>query len=241
MADNKKSIHDKHRQRVYQEIAEGGLDHLSEHRVMEYMLFFCIPRGDTNPLAHALIDYFGSLAGVLEASEEELMKIKGVGPATARYLHSFPALDRYYLANKNKRGLRLNTTENRVKYLFPLFRGVKRECFYMIALDERAKLLKPILLVEGSGSSVNVSIPKMVHEVSLVGASCVLFAHNHPNKIAIPSQKDILATGLLVRALAMLEIRVLDHIILSNDDYYSLFDQGKLPFYNMETGEIRYY
>ncbi len=241
MSQTEKSVHENHRQRVYREVEEGGFAHWPEHRVLEYMLFFCIPRGDTNPLAHALIEHFGSLAGVLEASEEQLRTVKGVGPATARFLHAFPELNRYYAMNKAKKGLRLNNTENRIQYLLPLFRGMRTEAFYMIALDERAKLIKPILLCEGSSSSLNVTIPKLINEASLSGASCVLLAHNHPGKLAIPSQEDIFATGNMIRALGLLEIRVLDHIIIANEEYYSLFDQEKMPFFNMKTGELRYY
>ncbi|MFI3169312.1 MAG: JAB domain-containing protein [Faecalibacterium sp.] len=236
-----KSVHDKHRKRVYQEIAAGGIDHWPEHRVMEYLLFFCTPRGDTNPLAHRLIERFGSFAGVLEATEAQLCTVEGVGPSTARFLHAFPAIDRYYIKNKTQKGLRLVTTQVRVEYIMPLFRGRKTEAFYMIAMDERAKLIKPILLTEGSSGSVHVPIPKVVHEAAMSGASCVLFAHNHPNTLAIPSQDDITATGNIIRALGLLEIRVLDHIIVSNEDYFSLFDQEKLPYFNMKTGELRYY
>ncbi len=241
MANSEKSIHHNHRQRVYQEIAQGGIDHWPEHRVLEYMLFFCTPRGDTNPLAHALIDHFGSFAGVLEASEAQLLAVKGVGPATARFLHAFPGLDRYYLASKTKKGTKLDTTASRVQYLLPVFRGLKTEAFYMIAMDERARLIKPILLTEGSSSSANVSIPKVANEAALSGASCVILAHNHPGKLPLPSQGDIIATGNMIRALGMLEIRVLDHIIIANEEYFSFFDQEKLPFYNMKTGELRYY
>ncbi len=241
MPKKEKSIHEKHRQRVYQEIEDGGIDHLPEHRVLEYMLFFSIPRGDTNPLAHALIEHFGSLAAVLEASEEQLRTVKGIGPATARFLHAFPALDRYYINSKSKKGLRLDTTEKRAAYIVPLFRGLKTEAFYMIALDERSKLIKPILLMEGNKSSVNVPVPKLINEASQAGAVSVLFAHNHPNKVLHPSQDDIVATGNMMRALGLLQIRVLDHLIVADGEYFSLFDHEQMPYYNMKTSELRYY
>ncbi len=233
--------HKNHRQRVYQEIEDGGIDHLPEHRVLECMLFTCVPRIDTNPLSHALIKQFGSLAGVLEASEAQLMEVVGVGPVTARYLHTFPLFSRYYAMSKAKHSNRLSTTEARAEYLLSLFRGLKTEAFYMIALDERAQLIRPILLSEGSASESNIPVPKLIGAASSVGAVSVLFAHNHPGKIAMPSQSDIDATGNMIRALGVIEVRVLDHIIVANEEHYSMFEQGILPFFNMKTGELRFY
>ncbi len=241
MAQPEKSIHENHRQRVYQEVEKGGIVHWPEHRVLEYMLFNCIPRGDTNPLAHRLISRFGNLYGVLEASKEDLLTVEGVGAKTANYLRSLCFFEQHRAANQATKGLRLNTTESRVKYLQGLFQQHKKEVFYMVAMDERAKLLRPVLLMEGSASAVNVTMPKLVSEAAVSGAATVLFAHNHPNRIAIPSQDDIVATGQMIRALGMLEIHVLDHIVLAGNDYFSMFEQEKLPFFNMKSGELRHY
>ena len=100
MADGPKNaknrpVHENHRERMRRRVEKYGLDSLEEHEALEYLLFFVIPRRDTNPLAHALIGRFGSFAGVLEASEEELRTVEGIGPAAARFLHMLPAVDRY--------------------------------------------------------------------------------------------------------------------------------------------------
>ncbi len=241
MAKTEQSIHAKHRQRVYDEVALGGIDHWPEHRVLEYMLFFCIPRGDTNPIAHALIDRFGNLAGVLEASEKHLQEVKGVGAVTARFLHAFPAFDRYYVTSKTKKGLFLKSPEQIERVVLPLFHAQQNEMFYMLLLDERKKLLKTLLLSEGSASVVNVSIAKVVQAATLADAKHVVLAHNHPNQLAIPSQKDVEATGNIMRALGMIEVHVLDHLVVADNDCFSMFAKGVMPYYNMETGQLNYY
>lgn len=238
---NPRPMHENHRQRVYAEIAEVGLDHLPNHRVLEYILFFVIKRGDTNPLAHRLIQHFGSLAGVLEAEEEQLLEIEGVGPATARYLHALSGVARYYVSDKGKKNTRLATVEVRAKYLLNLFRGERKEVFYMVALDERANLIRPILIGEGASGVADVSIPRLVHEAAVSNASSVILAHNHPNKLPIPSQSDVVATATVQRSLGILGVRVLDHFVIANEEYYSMFEKGVFPYYNAKTGELRYY
>ena len=91
-----KQIHEGHRSRMYARVEREGLDGLAPHEVLEYLLYFTNARRDTNALAHALLDRFGDFASVLEASEEELMQVKGIGPATARMLHSMLPISRYY-------------------------------------------------------------------------------------------------------------------------------------------------
>lgn len=90
------SIHEEHRARMQERVARDGLTSLAAHEVLEYLLYFSIPRRDTNPLAHRLIQHFGGFCQVLDASEEELMQVQGIGPASARLLHSFRDVARFY-------------------------------------------------------------------------------------------------------------------------------------------------
>ena len=92
MAEKKKSIHTGHRGRVKEEFLARGIEGWPDHRVLELMLFFALPQGDTNPLAHELIDRFGSLDRVLDALPEELMKTPGLGTHAATFLKLFPAV-----------------------------------------------------------------------------------------------------------------------------------------------------
>ncbi len=238
---NQNNVHHKHRQRVFYEIEQTGLDVLSEHRVLEYLLFFCIPRKDTNEIAHALINKFGNFSAVLEASEADLQTVDGIGPAAAKFLHAMPALTQYYAVNKAKEDNNFEFTEERVKYILPLFRSKKKETFYMLIFNARGKMVKSILLEEGTAQSVNVDVKKVASLAMQAGAASVILAHNHPGGVALPSQNDITATANIMRALGVLQISVRDHIIVSGEDYYSMKDNGQMPFYNMKTHELRFF
>lgn len=245
MADGPKNaknrpVHENHRERMRRRVEKYGLDSLEEHEALEYLLFFVIPRRDTNPLAHALIERFGSFAGVLEASEEELRAVEGIGPAAARFLHMLPAVDRYYAVSRSKGTRRFTTTAQLGEYLVPLFRGQKRESLLLLALDERRRLLRTVWLNTGTVSAVDIGVNKIATETVAAGASIVVLAHNHPGGVALPSKEDIVATGNAMRALGLLGVHVQDHIIVAGEEYTSLRDTHRLPFYNFKTGELSY-
>lgn len=234
-------VHENHRERMRRRVEAYGLESLEEHEALEYLLFFVIPRRDTNPIAHALIDRFGSFAGVLEAGEDELRTVEGVGPAAARFLHLLPAIDRYYAVSRTRPARKLENTGQLANYLIPLFRGRKQEHLVLLALDDRAKLLRTVWLDSGTVGAVDVSVSKIASEALAAGASAVVLAHNHPGGVALPSREDIVATGNVMRALGLLHVHVLDHIIVAGEEYTSLRDTRRLPFYNFKTGELQYF
>lgn len=138
------SIHEEHRARMQERVARDGLTSLAAHEVLEYLLYFSIPRRDTNPLAHRLIQHFGGFCQVLDASEEELMQVQGIGPASARLLHSFRDVARFYQIQKHKEHpVQLRNAEMCCEYIRPLFNDPKREEFYMIAMNDDYVPLKP--------------------------------------------------------------------------------------------------
>ena len=104
MADGKeRPIHENHRARMQERVAHNGMESLAEHEVLEYMLYLAIPRQDTNPLAHRLIDHFGSFCRVMEATPQELMQVKGVGPRSAQLISDIMEFGRYYAVKKRKK------------------------------------------------------------------------------------------------------------------------------------------
>ena len=130
-------IHEGHRQRLKNRFLTEGLDHFEEVQVLELLLFYCIPQKDTNPIAHALLDRFGSLAQVLEAPPSELKKVPGVKDAVATYLPLITSACRYYLVNRSSNGVILNTIDECGKYLLPFFCGRRNETVYLLCLDAR--------------------------------------------------------------------------------------------------------
>lgn len=226
---SKKPVHEDHRSRMRAKVKQYGLASLAEHEALEYVLFFAIPRRNTNPIAHALLGRFGSFADVLEADEKELVTVPGVGPATAHFLHTLTEIDRYYLTSRSKVRRRLSSTEDIFNYLVPLFRGAKQEKLLMLALDDRRQLLRTIWLEEGSASGVDMSVRRIAAEAVRAGAAYVVLAHNHPDGNVLPSRQDLFSTTEAARALALLQIRLLDHVILAGDEALSLNETGRMP------------
>ena len=129
--------HDAHRQRMYQRFLNEGLSHFAEHEALEFLLYLAHARGDTNGLAHRLIERFGSLSLVLDAPEEELQQVKGVGKTTAVVLKFIPQMCGYYLNNRIDERIVLDTPEKTAEYLMPKFFGKMTECVCMVPMDDK--------------------------------------------------------------------------------------------------------
>ena len=225
------SIHDGHRQRLKTRFREEGLDHFEEHEVLELLLYYTIPRRDTNPIAHELMNRFGSLSQVLDARSEELAKVDGMGDAAATFLSLITAVGRYYLVNRTMLETILPTLDKCGQYLVPFFHGRRNEMVYILCLDAKCKVLCCKEMGEGSVNSAGVPIRRIVETALGVNATSVILAHNHPSGFAFPSDEDVLTTRRVALALDAVEIQLVDHIIVSDDDFVSLAQSG---LYNPE-------
>lgn len=219
-------IHKGHRKRVKERFLKQGLRDFPPHNALELLLFYAIPRRDTNEIAHNLIKKFGTISAVFDASVEELVKVKGVSDNTAVLIKMIPAFSSYYMADRVNYIDSLNSTEKIGAYFLPKFIGQKNECVYILCLDSKFKILKSELLFEGSVNAVSITNRKVIEVAALVGATSVVIAHNHPNGIAIPSDADIATTIQLKKALALINTELIDHIIVADDDFVSLADSG---------------
>ena len=227
-----------HRERVKTEFLTRGIEGWPDHRVLELLLFYALPRGDVNPLAHELIDRFGDFAGVLDASEEDLMTVEGVGPATARMLHLMPDVCRYYTQCRTGRNGCLKTTEQLAEHLMGLFAGAAQERALLLALDSRSRVRATLWLKDGTSDRVSLAIKDVVAAALKGGTDRVVLCHNHPNGVALPSREDIQATENIVRALGLVHVLLRDHIILTETEYFSMREENRLPFYDLATGEM---
>ncbi len=220
------SIHKGHRERLKKRMLNEGLDGFEDVNALELLLFFSIPQADTNPLAHRLLDSFGSLAAVLETDYENLLKVEGVGANTATLISMIPQISRKYLVSKSSATTILNSTEKAGNFLLPRFIGLKNEVVMLICLDAKCKVLGLESLFEGSINSAQIYLPKIVQTAYKYNAYGVIMAHNHVSGIALPSEEDERTTLEVFRALEVLNIRLLDHIIVADDDFVSLKDNG---------------
>ena len=220
------SIHEGHRQRLKKRFLEEGLDRFTDIQVLELLLFYCIPRKDTNPIAHALLDHFGSLSQVLEAPVEELQKVEGVGENAATFLHLTTEVSRFYLVDRSTRVSILPTVDDCARYLMPFFFGRRNETVFLLCLDAKCKVLCCREVGEGSINSAGISVRRIVETALGVGATTVVLAHNHPSGVAVPSGDDIQTTRRLAAALSAVEISLADHIIVADDDCVSMVQSG---------------
>lgn len=231
MAQEKKGkpVHADHRSRMQERVRREGLSSLAAHEVLEYLLFFSIPRKDTNALAHRLIQHFGSYCNVLDASEEELMKVEGIGPASARLIAGIRQFDQYYLLQQRRgRPHPLNTEAARIEYVRPLFYSEHNEICYLIAMNDQYMPLRDIRVSEGVPNHVSINTRKMAREAVSSGCTCAFLAHNHPTGLAVPSSADVYATRLAAGALQSLGIHLVDHIIVAPADAASMMKQYDL-------------
>lgn len=234
-----KPLHADHRARMQERVRRHGLESLAEHEVLEYLLFFAIPRKDTNALAHRLIQHFGDFCKVLEANEDQLCEVEGIGPASARLICLILETARYYNIKKRRPRPCLKNTGKAVEYLQPLFYGQQNELFYVIAMDEDMYPLRDLRVEEGLHNQVTVDYQKTVRMVVKTGCTRVILAHNHPTGLALASKGDMLSTMMLVKALGSVGIDVEDHIIICKEEYYSMREHGNFPRYDRATNGIR--
>lgn len=220
------SIHDGHRQRLKERFLREGLDNFEQLQVLELLLFYCIPRQDTNPIAHALLDRFGSVSKVLEATPEELKKVPGVGESAALFLSLIMATGRYYLVNQKEKDTILTSIEKCGQYLLPFFHGRRNETVFLLCLDAKCKVLSCKEVGEGSVNSAAVPIRRIVEMALGDNATSVVLAHNHPSGLALPSGEDIQTTRRLSLALRAVEIELVDHVVVADGDYVSLAQSG---------------
>ncbi|WP_300411658.1 DNA repair protein RadC [uncultured Oscillibacter sp.] len=221
-------VHDGHRERVRRRFLENGLSGFADHEALELLLYYAIPQGNVNPLAHALMDRFGSLSAVLSAPVELLTEVKGVGERTAVLLRLTSQIARRARLSDLERELVLNSREQVGAYLLELFSNEPNEAVYQLCLDGKGKLLACKRLGEGSVSAVTVDVRKVVQNAIFHTASSVILAHNHPSGIALPSEDDHAVTARVRAALDAIGVRLEDHIIVADHDFVSFSESGYL-------------
>ena len=221
-------IHDGHREKMRQRFMTGGLDAFADHEILELLLYYAIPRRDTNPIAHALMERYGSLPAVLAAPMEDLKRTEGIGESAAVLLHLVPQVCRRARLAQVGEDQVLNSSERAGAYLLECFDGESREVIYQLCLDRKGKLLACKRLGEGSVASADLDVRRLVENAILTGARAVILAHNHPSGVALPSDGDYTATMRVRAALNAIGIELADHIIVADGDFVSMADSGYL-------------
>lgn len=217
-------MHEKHRERVKKRFLSSGLDDFEPHNVLELLLFYAIPQKDTNEIAHLLINRFGSVDKVFDASVDELKEINGIGDHAATLIKLIPALARRYAVEKNKKGLVFNNVDTMGQYFVSQYVGVTVETVLFLLLDNKFNAIDCVKIHEGSINSCEITVRKLAEIAFRNNASMVVLAHNHPSGLPIPSSADLYTTQQLRAALNLLGIQMLAHIVVAGEDYANIMD-----------------
>ena len=217
-----KNLHENHRKRVKERFTKNGLEGFADHEVLELLLYYCYPRRDTNEIAHSLINEYGSLYNLLEADTQDIMTRCGVTQNVAVLISMIPKMANLYFRSKWTRDTAfIDDVQTAGRFALSLFVGRTNEAFYAIYLDTNRRLNHTSLIAEGTLDETPVYPREIVSEALKHQATAVILTHNHPGGTIKPSRKDIEATRILSEGLRFLSIKVIDHIIVAGDKYYS--------------------
>lgn len=221
-------MHDGHRERLRERFLREGLDSFEDHNILELLLFYVIPRKDTNELAHLLLDRFGSLSAVLEAPYEELKTVPGIGELSASLLCLIPEISRKYLGDKYSDHSIVDSTQRAGDFLMDRFVGRNKETVILLLLDAKGRVLYCGVIAEGSVNATEVNVKRIVETSARYNASSAILSHNHPSGIALPSKQDLDTTEIVKDALCLINVELVDHIIVADRDFVSLAECGML-------------
>ncbi len=235
------TMHDGHRRRLRERFRTEGLENFAPHEVLELLLFYARARGDVNPLAHRLLEVFGTLRGVLEAPVDQLCAVEGIGEETAALISLMVPMFRRYemcLCEKSRKLARYSEVQ---RYCTALMAGLRKERFYVICVSSQMRVLGQRLIAEGSISEVP-AYPRLVVETALnQNAYGIILCHNHPGGEAIPSMGDVDVTRELEAVLAKLGIALMEHIIVADNDCYSMIQHGDYQCSIVRSGKQWYF
>ncbi len=221
-------VHMGHRQRVRERFLGEGLDAFRDHEVLELLLFYCVPKRDTNPIAHAILKEYGTLSCLFEADPRDIARRCGLSVATAILLSLAGPLTRRYLRQRWGERPVLGTSARAGEYAVTLFAGRPYEVFYVICLDAQNRVNHAALVHEGTLNEAPV-YPRLIVEAALRHkANSVILAHNHPGGSLTASGPDLDVTRRIQASLKPISITVVDHIIVAGERYVSLAEQGLL-------------
>ena len=221
-----------HRSRMMHSYMERGSGSLEDYQMLEMLLFYPIKRKDVKPIAKNLLADFGSFENVLSASKEQLVNTEGVGEHTAAFLNLIYDVTKRMRDNKCKSIEVIEKLDDAVEYFKEMFQFEnKSEKFAVMMLDNSNRILNCRFVSEGSVNAMSVSVRKLVELVISFNAVSVIVAHNHPHGVAYPSAEDVDFTLKLREMFSNLGIYLADHIVLSDDDVFSMHSDLKFVHY----------
>lgn len=220
--DNKVNIHKGHREKVKKRYYEAGMTSMPDHNILELLLFFGIPQKDTNPIAHELMNKFGSFSGVLEAKRSDLMSVKGMTENAACLITMILPIYKRYINDIHKKKRKFESTKEIADYLRPLYLDTQNERIYVLCFDKDDRLIACRAANEGTRGSASLDCSVLASIVLEVKAKKIILSHNHPNGTLQPSNDDVAITETMREFLSYMGVQLKDHIIITDKSYFSM-------------------
>jgi DNA repair protein RadC len=221
MKKKENNIHKNHRKRLLDTIYNAGLENASDIMALEFILNYIIPRKDTNPMAHRLIEEFGNLSAVFDADVEKLKKIEGLGERSAKLLTLLPQIFYRYQFAKQANKKYLKNMGDILDYYLALYENKSREEFHITCLDSKNRIIVNKKISQGDANSLKIDKKELSRLLINSGASKVILSHCHPDGVCQPSCEDIKSTKSIIDITSMFGIAFVDHIIVGTDGCYS--------------------
>ena len=227
-------VHDGHRSRLRRKFLEHGFDALDSHNILELLLFYSIPRGDTNVTAHLLMNRFKNIAGVCEAPESELMEVPGVGAVSARLIKLIPELAaRYSTSSRSDPPYIISSAVDARDQLLPRFEG-ESGVTYLLCLDGKGKMIGCRRLERRAADPLEIDVRLIVETALRDNATAVILAHDHPPGSVAMTETDITATDKIKAALELVGVRLYDHLIYDRGGFISIMSE---EFFKYNAGQ----
>ena len=229
MDGKKKNVHEGHRQRMKKYFVENGFKGLEDHQILEMILFYAVPRRDTNLMAHRLLDRYGSIAKVCDAPIDTLKNDFGLSESTAVLWKMIPEMARVY--SESKHTAEIIDLDNAADILRSKFIGANVEKVALALGTANGRLIMCDIVCEGSINATEMPIRKIVDLALRHNAKYAYVAHNHPSELCLPSRPDLETTRMLSETLYSIGVVLADHIIFTDTDSFSIHSHTKFKKY----------
>ncbi len=218
------NIHSGHRQRMRERIKKYGAESLEDHELLEVLLYYCIPRKNTNPIAHSLLKEFGNFYELFTADYLDIADKGEISENAALFLTLTTEVAKRLNSKRIEKGDQLNTAKKAGAYCIDRLKFEKVEVFCLLCLDTANRLINISEINRGTASGVDIKTRKLVEIAVRYKAVKVILLHNHPGGNVFPSPEDVLLTNEAKRLLKSVEIEVVDHIVVNEDSYFSFLE-----------------
>lgn len=228
-----KNLHAGHRARAV-ELLLNNASALTDHQILEVLLFYVVPRIDTNPLAHRLIKIFGDLNGVFSASKEQLSAIEGVGEKVSAFIVAMGEVFKR-AERKREKQVDFSTPQKTKEFLVNLLGYERCEKFVALLLDKRYSLIAKVEFTDNEKHKVSAEIPELVSALNVYKPHYVILAHNHTSSSCLPTREDDHSTKKINLLCQLNGVNLVDHLIVAGERTFSYKAEGLIEKYKQQT------